>query len=54
MLHPGAKLLPAPFVHADLSALAGLAAADEQSAASRVEITLGQAQDLGDPKPRPP
>ena len=43
---PGLELLPAPVVHADLSAPAALAAADQQRAAARVEVGLGERERL--------
>jgi hypothetical protein len=41
-LAPGLKFLPAPVVHAGLAAASALASADEQRAASLVEIGLGE------------
>jgi hypothetical protein len=39
---PGAQLLPAPLVHADLAPPAALAAADQDRASPLVEIVLGE------------
>jgi hypothetical protein len=41
-LEPGLEFLPPPVVHADLTPASALAAADEQRAASLVEIGLGE------------
>ena len=41
-LKPGLEFLPPPVVHADLASASALAAADEQRAASLVEIGLGE------------
>ena len=54
MLDPGAKLLPAPIVHAGLAPLVALAVANEEGAALRIEICLGQCQCLADPESRSP
>jgi hypothetical protein len=53
-VQPRLQLLPAPLVHADLSAASALAAPDEQRAASAVEVGLAQRQRLLDAQPRPP
>ena len=54
MLDPRPKLLPAPIIHAGLAPLAALTPANEEGAALRIEICLGQVQGLGDPKSRAP
>jgi hypothetical protein len=51
---PGAQLLPAPLVHADLAPPAALAAADQQRSASRVEVVLGKSERLLEPQPGTP
>lgn len=39
-LQPGVQLPPSLIVHSDLAALASLAVADQERAASRLEVTL--------------
>src|SRR4051812_47755057 len=51
---PGAQLLPAPGVHADLAAPAALAAAHQQPAAPEVAVALAERQRLRDAQPAPP
>ncbi len=53
-LEPGSELLQAPFVHADLAAAAALAVADQDRAAARVEVALGERERLLDPQPGAP
>jgi hypothetical protein len=48
------QLFPRPRVHADLAALAALAATDENRAARRVEVALGQPQRFVDAQPGAP
>jgi hypothetical protein len=43
---PGAQLLAAPLVHADLAAAAALAATHQEGAAPRVEVVLGERERL--------
>jgi hypothetical protein len=43
---PGAQLLPAPFVHADLPPAAALAAADQQRSAPLVEVVVCERERL--------
>jgi hypothetical protein len=43
-LEPRAKLLPGPFVHADLAASSALGVADEQCAAAVIEVGFGEAE----------
>ncbi|MBD0282450.1 MAG: hypothetical protein ICV69_09710 [Thermoleophilaceae bacterium] len=47
-LEPRAKLLPGPFVHADLAASSALAVADEQRAAAVIEIGFGETEGFMD------
>ena len=51
---PGAEVLPAPGVHADLAAAAALAVPDQDRSETRVEVVLGQSQRFIDAQPRPP
>jgi hypothetical protein len=53
-LQPRLELLPAPGIHADLSPLPALAAANENRATVRVEIALGQGERLADPQSSAP
>jgi hypothetical protein len=53
-LEPRPKLLPPPFVHADLAAPSALAVADEQCAAAVIEIGFGEAEGFLDAYPRAP
>lgn len=46
--------LPRPGIHADLTALAALAAAHEDRAAAAIKVTFGERERLTDPQPRPP
>jgi hypothetical protein len=48
-IDPPLQVLPSPLVHADFAAAAALAAADEQRAATVVEVGLGERQRLVDP-----
>jgi len=50
-LEPWVELLPAPAVHADLAALAALAAAHENRATTRVKIAFGQRKRLTESYP---
>jgi len=43
-------LLPGPAIHPDLAPLAALAVADQDWAATRVQIALGQRKRLADPQ----
>ncbi len=54
LCHPGAELLEAPLVHADLPPAPALAAADEDRATVWVEIALAERQRLLDAKPATP
>jgi hypothetical protein len=47
-------LFPAPAVHADLAALAALAAANKDCPAATVKIALSQRERLADPQARAP
>ena len=49
-VEPRLHLLPCPSVHADLAALAALAAAHENRSAGAIKIAFGQRERLGDPK----
>ena len=53
-LEPGRELLPGPVVHADLAAAAALAAPDQQRAAARIEVGLGERERLVDAQPGAP
>jgi hypothetical protein len=53
-VQPRLQLLPAPLVHADLSAAAALAAPDKQRAAAAVQARLAKRQRLVDAQPGPP
>src|SRR4051812_9820281 len=53
-VQPRLELSPAPVVHADLSALSALAAADEQRAASLIEVRLGERERFLDAQPGSP
>jgi hypothetical protein len=50
-LEPGREFLPAPIVHADFAASSALAASDEQSAASLIEVGLGERERFLDAQP---
>jgi hypothetical protein len=54
LVEPGAELLEAPLVHANLAAATALAAADENGATVPVEITLAERERLLDAKPATP
>ena len=43
-------MFPGPLVHADFAAAVALAAADEDCAAARVEVSLGERECLVDPQ----
>jgi hypothetical protein len=47
-------MLRGPRVHADFSALAALAAADQESAAIEVKVALGERQSFADAQPSSP
>jgi hypothetical protein len=49
-----ARVLPGPAVHPHLAALAPLPAADQDRAARRLEVALGQSKRFADAQPRPP
>jgi hypothetical protein len=51
---PGAQVLPAPGVHADLAAAAALAVADEHRARTGLEVVLGQGKRLVNAQPGAP
>jgi hypothetical protein len=51
---PGAEVLPAPAVHADLAAAAALAVTDQYCSETRIKVVLGQGERLVDAQPRPP
>jgi hypothetical protein len=51
---PGAEVLPAPRVHADLAPAAALAVADQHRSRARLQVVLGDAERLVDAQPRPP
>src|SRR4051794_23605274 len=53
-LQPRLELSPAPVVHADLSAPSARAAADEQRAASLMEVRLGERERFLDAQPGSP
>jgi hypothetical protein len=53
-LDPGAQLVPAPVVHADLAALAALATADQNRAGALVEVGLAKLERLRDAQPGAP
>jgi hypothetical protein len=50
-LEPWVELLPAPAVHADLAALAALAAAHQDRPAGTVKVALGERERFADPQP---
>jgi hypothetical protein len=54
MIEPRLDVLPAPPVHADLAALAALAAANEHRAGRAVGIVFGGRQRLADAQASPP
>ena len=47
-------MFPAPVVHPDLATTAALAAADQERAAARIEVTLVEVERLLDPQPGAP
>src|SRR6516225_10428039 len=47
-LHPWIKLIPRPAVHPDLAALAAFPAANQDRAASRVQVALLERERLAD------
>jgi hypothetical protein len=51
-LEPGAEVVPAPRIHADLAAAAVLAVPDQDRSETRVEVVLGQGQRFVDAQPR--
>ena len=48
------ELLPAPGIHADLTATSALATPNEQSAAALIEIAFSQGEHLLNAQPRAP
>jgi hypothetical protein len=48
--HPWVQLRPGPAIHADFSATATLACANNDSAARRIEVSLGEVACLTDPQ----
>ena len=50
LVEPGLEFLPGPVVHADLAAAPALAAANEDRAAARVEVGLGERERFVDPQ----
>jgi hypothetical protein len=53
-LAPPSKLRPAPAVHPDLAALTAFATSDQERAAVRVEVGLGERERLADRQPAAP
>jgi hypothetical protein len=53
-LEPWVELFPTPAVHADLAALAALAAPHQDRATGTVKIALRQRERLADPQARAP
>jgi hypothetical protein len=51
---PGLELMPCPAVHADLAAATTLSLANDDCAASGVEVGLGQLEGFADPQPGTP